>query len=346
MNVRDIVNAIANAIGASADDVYALVEAKKRDLGYLVSDEVAARLVAREKGVQVPVRTKRFKMKISDLKPGMTNVNIGGVIKEVLGIERAEEVDGKIIYQVSLEVEDESGKARVVLWTEDGEVQRYRGMYLEVISGHTREVQGGLEVRVGKEGRVEVSEVVEENFDFLNGIVVRAYDPINYEAGRQKGTVTAAIVKLNDGDLIRLVLWNLNVTLDVGDVIKILKINVKDGFRGLREIHISDAKWIKVVGHVEQSPMIKRINLSQLRGGEKDVAVEGVVEGVFRGNVFAKLLLREGETVVPVIFWRDKAGIVERLTEGMKISIEGCKCRVARNGLELHVMRWSKVRVL
>jgi len=270
----------------------------------------------------------------------MSNVNVGGIIKEVVSLSHVGEE-----LKLRLRICDETGEVYVALPIKDfNEVEVYKpGKYLYVMSGVVKEnCDRELEVRLGKSGKVHVKEALEEARQLLRGIVVRSYDPIRYGRGK----VSSAMLRDHEGRLLRLLLWGIDLELEVGDVVEVYDIDVRVKPSEITEVHVNDLRAIRVVAHEKAQPLIKKVRLNQIKGDERDIAVEGEVEEVFRGDVYSKIMLRDQKVVLPVIFWEDKAEIVEKIRKGCRVAIEGCRVKHSRNGLELYVMRWSKVRVL
>ncbi|RLE48968.1 MAG: hypothetical protein DRJ31_06120 [Candidatus Methanomethylicota archaeon] len=338
----DYVEALAEALNTSKEKVLELVEEKKRELGYLVNDDVAVRLVAKEAGIELSTKKRGFKLQICDLKPGMVNVNVGGIIKDVEGVSQ---VGNEL--KMRLKICDETGEAYVILTVKNlEEAEIYKpGKYLYITSGLVKEgPHDSVEVKIGKSGKISVKDVLEEARCLLKGVIVRSFDPIEYE----KGKVASALLRCDDGKLARLLVWGFDAKLEVGDVVEIYDVDVrtKKVSANVLEVHVNDLRALKVVAHEKVQPLIKKVRLCELKGDEKDIAVEGVVEEVFRGNVYSKVILRDGEVSLPIIFWKKSPDLLDKLGRGHKVLIDGCKVKHSRNGLELHVMRWSKVRVL
>lgn len=90
--------------------------------------------------------------------------------------------------------------------------------------------------------------------------------------------------------------------------------------------------------------------LFEIKTEESDLVVEGIIENdpdlatTQTGRKYCRILLRDQETVIPVIIWNEKAvKIKQSARPGMLLKIDGCSARYGPNGLELSVNRWSKL---
>ncbi len=129
---------VARAAGLALEEVERKVEAKRAKLSGLVSKEGAAQIVAAELGIHFD----KERMKISQLVHGMKRANTIGKILEVLPV-RSYSKNGKEGKVASLQVADESGSTRAVLWdtnhialVERGELQT--GMTIEISNASVR----------------------------------------------------------------------------------------------------------------------------------------------------------------------------------------------------------------
>ena len=94
-------------------------------------------------------------MKISEVQPGMSKVNIKGKVVEIGKIRDVRTRYGKDTRVANIVVEDESGKLKLTLWGDQIEKVSV-GNTVEVINGFAREWQGEVQVSVGKFGELKV----------------------------------------------------------------------------------------------------------------------------------------------------------------------------------------------
>ena len=95
-------------------------------------------------------------MKISEVQPGMTGVNIKGTIKDVGPIRDVKTRFGKQTQVANATLEDDSGKVKLTLWGEQIEKAKV-GATAEITNGFAREWQGELQISVGKFGELKFS---------------------------------------------------------------------------------------------------------------------------------------------------------------------------------------------
>lgn len=95
-------------------------------------------------------------MKISEVEPGMTKVNIKGKIKEIGAIRDVTTRYGKQTRVANATVEDESGSLKLTLWGDQIEKIKV-GDTIEITNGFAREWQGETQVSVGKFGELKIS---------------------------------------------------------------------------------------------------------------------------------------------------------------------------------------------
>jgi len=81
------------------------------------------------------------------------------------------------------------------------------------------------------------------------------------------------------------------------------------------------------------------------------VTIQGIVEPDFEvettynGKAYARVLIKDGETVLPVVFWNGQALRAKQLAKpGSALIIEGCNVQFGKSGLEIAVSKWSRLR--
>ena len=95
-------------------------------------------------------------MKISEVQPGMTGVNIKGTIKDIGAIRDVKTRFGTETTVASATLEDESGQLKLTLWGDQIEKVKIGGT-VELKNGFVTEWQGEIQVSVGKRGELKVS---------------------------------------------------------------------------------------------------------------------------------------------------------------------------------------------
>ncbi len=94
-------------------------------------------------------------MKISELRPGLSDVNVEG---KIVGEPESREVMTKFGNQIMLTnafMEDDSGKVKLVLWGDQANGVK-EGVTVSIKNGYTKEFKGELQVGISKKGTIEV----------------------------------------------------------------------------------------------------------------------------------------------------------------------------------------------
>jgi len=111
-NYQQLVEKIAKSSGLSVEEVDRKVEAKCAKLSGLISKEGSAQIVASELGISFD----KERLKVSEIATGMRRINIiGKIIKlnPIREFKTKNNIPGKVL---SMNVADDSGNIRVVLW--------------------------------------------------------------------------------------------------------------------------------------------------------------------------------------------------------------------------------------
>ena len=349
--------------GLAVNEVSKKIEEKKESLGHLINDEVAVRLVARDLGIALSEeRAAKPVVKIEDLVPNINNVTLSVKIERVGSSKDFNKKDGTTGRVGRATIADETGKATLVLWDDKtAYLPKMRaGAQVTVFSAYTKEgLNGDIEVHMGNKSRLELSEAspaeVPQEGPVHRGRLWRVYDPIEFEKrdGGQ-GRLVAFLLRQAEGT-IRALVWNpsdsLLLNLREGTAVEIAGGTMKPDFRGKAELHINDESLIQIDHNDIVPSKVEVKRLADIQPDMSDLTIEGVVEGDFNvettysGKSYAKVLLRDGETVLPVVFWNDKALLVKRIAKpGALLRVEGCYSKIGPHGLELNVSRWSRTR--
>jgi ssDNA-binding replication factor A large subunit len=168
----DILSKIEGQTKLTRDDIRRKIEAKKKDLLDMVSDEGAAHLVAKELGVNMANSEKR-KLDIVNILPGMRNVTAAGRVfktSNIVNFKKSSGADGRV---VNLFVGDRTGFVRVALWNEQVSIMEDElvklGDIVQISGAFAREnIYGDIELSLGKFGRIfQINEeAAAEGIDF------------------------------------------------------------------------------------------------------------------------------------------------------------------------------------
>jgi replication factor A1 len=260
-----------------------LIYEKKRSAEGYFLDEVAARIVASELGVEIPREEEPFKSEISvtDLVSGLNDVTLTARVIEVYPIQffhKSDLTEGKI---ARLLLADKSGILRLVLWNEQvslvesGKIKR--GNVIRVLHGYVREgFDGKLELHLGQRGDVHVSpaDAAESDYPSVDrfidkigsltqknkrasvlGVVYNVY-PVS-EFDRKDGTrgkVRRLKIRDDTGE-ISLAFWNEKVDelgeVKENDLLRIMNARIKTQPDDRIELHIENAtQFEKSAGQV------------------------------------------------------------------------------------------------
>ena len=357
---------LVNKSGLPKEGIKVKIEEKKESLGHLINDEVAVRLVARDLGVPITEeRIDRPTIKIEDLVPGINNITLRLRVEKTGIVKEFSKKDGTVGKLVRITASDETGKANVCFWDDNTNylTDIIEGTLLMVFSAYTKPgLNGDVEVHLGNKARVEVlSEDKEsrgaEHVKGRRGRLWRMFDPIEFN--RKDGTPGRVIAFLlrNDNETLRILVWDptdeLIMSLREGVAAEILGGVIKNDLKGEPELHVNRKSSISIdsTDFVEVKVDIKR--LSEVQPDMTDFAVEGyvendfIIETTFSGKNYAKVMIRDGETILPVTFWNGKAFQVKRMVKpGALLRIEGCYTKFGPYDLEINVNKWSRIKTI
>ncbi len=279
MDLENIVQQILVARpDLNRDEVLKRIYEKKRSTEDYFLDEVAARIVAAELGVEIESEEAfPSEIAIKNLVSGLNDVTIAARVIAIYPIQtfsRNDSTKGKIARSL-LADDTGSGILKLVLWDEKVELietgKMQPGQIVRVLHGYVREsFDGQLELHLGKRGDVEISptDVDESRFpgiaDFIDKIehvtpdkknpnvqgIVTWVSPIS-EFTRKDGTqgkVRRVRLKDETGEA-TIVFWNERVdevgTAEEGDQLRIINTRVKTGLNGGVELHVGNLSQIQ-----------------------------------------------------------------------------------------------------
>lgn len=278
MDLENIVQQILVARrDLNRDEVLKRIYEKKRSAEDYFLDEVAARIVAAELGVEIENEQETFpsEIAIKNLVSGLNDVTIVARVIAIYPVQtfsRNDSTEGKVARSL---LADETGTLELVLWDDKIKLietgKMLQGQIVRVLHGYVREsFDGQLEIHLGRKGDVEISpEGVDESrfpriADFIDKIeqitadkkkanvrgIVTWVSPVS-EFTRKDGTHgRVRRVRLRDetGEAI-IVFWNEKVdeldTIDEGGQLRIINTRVKTGLNGGVELHVGNSSQIQ-----------------------------------------------------------------------------------------------------
>ncbi len=278
MDLEQIVQQILMARrDLSREEVLKKIIDRKHSAEDYFLDEVAARLVANDLGVEIPSAEDTFHAEIAvkDLVSGLNDVTIVGrviVVYPVQTFPRSDLTEGKV---ARLLLADKTGSLRLVLW--DDKIQMVEsgklkpGLIVKVLHGYVRDAMDGrLELHLGKKGDVEISppNTIESDYPQINefidkvrqltpnkkrasvqGLISEAFPPTEFQ--RPNGnTGKVRRLRLRDGTgEATLVVWNQRVDelgeVKQGDCLRIMDARVKAQPDGRIELHAENSTQIE-----------------------------------------------------------------------------------------------------
>lgn len=346
--MEDLLSAIKK-LGISEEELKKLIEERSKKLGYLIDNEVALRLIARDLGISFCDSTFSTEVKIKDLIPNMRSVTLSVMLEKNFGVKEFDKKDGSKGRVGRGLIKDDTGSAFLVVWDGKAEVLHKLKIGAQIIikQAYTREgMDGSLEIHVGEKSDIEVL-----NEGGLKGMVCKLYDPIEYtRSDGSKAKLICFMMKEKEKER-RVFLWNPSEDF-LKNFIEGMEVEIIEGKIKDEEIHVNKDSHIRILSKNTMPTITNIIKLSEIVPNMENIAVEGVIEEnpslitTQSGNKFAKLLLREESTILPILFWNEKAELIMKLAKkGMKLFIDGCRSKIGQNGLEIIVNKWSKIRV-
>ena len=278
----ELVKAIIEKTGMSESEINAKIREKQEEYGGLLTEAGAAYSIAKEMGVVTDSSQKKKRMQIGELQEGLDAVNVVGIVSHVFPVKEWEK-DGRRGKVGKILIRDNTGEIRVVLWNADCDLIESgtltKGTIVEVQNASVKKSNEMLDLNIGIRGRINVLDSAEDlpeiNEDIvtldkieegMNDIsvyarVVRVFPEKTFESNGREGRVASVII--SDGTKARLVLWNENL-----------------GWRGHLVVIPNDAP---VIPEVAGS---KRVNIKDLKPGDRYRELRAVVVKVYKPNVF------------------------------------------------------------
>ena len=286
MDLENIVQQILlNRHDLTREEVLKKIYEKKRSSEDYFLDEVAARIVALELGVEIQNEEEPFsgEIAVKDLVSGLNNVTIIARVIAVYSAQtftRNDSTEGKV---ARLLLADKTGTLKLVLWNDKIELietdRMKRGQIVRVLHAYVREsFDGQLELHLGNKGDLETSpKNVDESRlprmeDFLDkigrlkpekktvsisGTVTQVF-PVS-EFTRKDGTsgkVRRLRLRDETGETTA-VFWNEKAdelgAVCENDQLQITNARIKAGLDGRTELHVENSSQIeKTAGQAAQ----------------------------------------------------------------------------------------------
>ncbi|MEM1512916.1 MAG: DUF2240 family protein [Candidatus Jordarchaeales archaeon] len=321
---------------------------------------------------------------LSKLEPGMPDVTVEGEVVEVGPASIFERPNGSKGRMATARITDGTMSVRVVFWDE----QSSRGAQLRVgdkvrlVSGYTREgMRGGVEVHMGRAGRIEVISRSEKSsmetytplsqlhpgMSSVNVLArVTAKTPVRTFTRPQDGKIGAvADLYLTDGTgWVRISLWDRHVNLlskvNIGDLLRVKNaytredtfgLNLNAGRRATIDVNPPDVPK-NTIPPVEEC----KVKLEDIKPYMANISLDVVVKHVGEAREFQRqdgttskmvTLLVEDETgEAPAVAWGEAAVKLENVPPKAKINIKGCYTRInAKGETEIHIGEGATIKI-
>jgi len=338
MTLEDLIKKIAEASDLSEDEIASQIEKKRDELGGLVTPDGAAHIVAKEFGLNLfKGEPKNHDLKIENVIPGMTRVDIVGKVLKVYPVKEFNKKNGTTGLMGSIILGDDTGTIRVVFWGEgakalsEGQIEEEQ--VLRIMNTYTRENQDGeAEIHINNMSKiipdpedVEIGDVkLKENepiklSELREGMgsvdvlckVMQIYETREFDRDEDTKGRVANLVVADETGKARLVLWDDDVGLldtdeiKAGDTIKVEKGYVKVRYGG-PEINIG--KYGRLVLNPSEGELdvemavfaaAKKV-MKELKDGDK-ATIRGVLAELYEPKVFQRKDDKKGVVINAVI---------------------------------------------
>ncbi len=326
MKLEEIVNKIESESDMKNDEIKERIKEKQEELGGLVTQEGAAHIVANEIGINLfNGAPKVNELKIENIIPGMSNVDVVGRIDRIFPLREFEKKDGGTGRVVNLILSDDTGTIRVVFWgkdtaaIEEGRIKE--GDVLRLRRGYTKEntIKGEPEIHVGTRTRViqNPGDISAEEFPSQEGNwkktiselnstitrvdvlckVLRIYETREFDRkDGSKGKVVNMAVADETGST-RLVLWDEDVGLvENGQIKQGDAIRIQNGYikMNLDSPEINIGRYGKIIINPKEGESLNVVaqnfeyaqkKITELKNGDR-AAIRGILVDVFDIRVF------------------------------------------------------------
>jgi len=226
-------------------------EIKKRQKEYdnLLDEDTTALLIVDELG-----RNKQNISRISDLKPD-TECTVFGKVAGIHKSKNFTRKNGSSGTVVNLELTDDTGICRLVLWNRDAELVRnntiQKGTNIKLINGYIKNGFNGLELNTGRWSLIEIEPG--DKPDFNNE------QPIDYKM------IKGALVEMEP---------TRAFFRDDGEFGFVTNIKIKDE-KGIKQVTLWDEKVREIQG-LHQGDLIEIDNIDmRQKNGETEIHVNG-----------------------------------------------------------------------
>ncbi len=137
--------------GKNKNEVHVLIELKRKNLDYLISEEGAIHIIASELGI-----VSKPEFKIKDLQDGISGVNLFVKVVDVSQLREFQR-KGKLGKVRNLFVKDETGELYLSLWDDKAELDIKINNTIKIIGAYVRKNGKELEIRAGRQSIIDIN---------------------------------------------------------------------------------------------------------------------------------------------------------------------------------------------
>ncbi len=220
----------------------------------LLDEETIALLIVDELG-----QNRKVISKIADLKPN-SEYTVIGMVKNVYDSRKFKRKNGKSGKVINLDISDDTGSCRLVLWNNDVELVKNKdiseGSIVKIINGYTKDGYSGVEINLGRWGLLEVesNEQMTDKIDSqLNSneikgkLIYRNPTKVFFKDNGDVGFVTTIKIE-EENEEKQITLWDCKVKeiqkFAIGDKLSVENVTIRQN-NGIKEIHANSNSKIK-----------------------------------------------------------------------------------------------------
>ncbi len=302
MEKNELIKEISEKTGKTEEEINKLIQAKVKKFSGLLTEQGATFMIQKELGLK---QENGIEAKISELKDGMKDVDIEGIIKNIYPVKEFEK-GGKTGRVSSFLMDDKSGLVRVTLWND--QVDKYDltiGSRIKISNGFVSSYNEKTQLSLGYNGTIEILEKKDEVFEKISelkagmnnanvvGRLVRRFPCKEFNNGERQGK----LCNFQFGDetaLLRATAWNEKAdevqNFIEGDVLEIKNAYTKDGLFGV-ELNLgysallkkSDKAMPNLVEILKEN--ISEKNINELVEGE-NIIINGKIKTIENRKLF------------------------------------------------------------
>jgi len=345
--------------------VQEMIRRKMEGAGRLLTDEGAAYMLANELGVNLSDEPAlKTKIRIRDLIVGASDVTVTGRVIDVYPVTAFTRNDGTEGKVARLVISDETGRVGVALWDERAEmVSLGRASPNQVVRVNHGYVRAGLdgepELNVGQRGSVvilssdssvykpvtvssafkKIQDLKEGDY-YANvvGVVMGASPPTVFKRKDGRKGQVMRVRLADETGRIRVVFWDEKADLVKGvlknSCLRITNGRLRRGLGDALEVHVG--RFSKVIILPEAASEIVMPSDTLTKIGSLNPKMSDV-------DVLGRLMDETGSTRLSL--WDEKADLLEEMSVGDVVLVEGAYTRERLAGVELNLGRIGTLTV-